>query len=85
LQDKILTQKFSKNLNFKTEGGTVCLLVSYKKKMDFFASLKAMKKRSDQELDPDPDPNPLVRGMDPRIRIRTKMLRNPNNTAEHCH
>ena len=23
--------------------------------------------------DPDPDPNPLVRGMDPRIRIHPKM------------
>jgi hypothetical protein len=27
----------------------------------------------------DPDPDPLVRGADPRIRIRTKMSRIPNN------
>ncbi len=30
--------------------------------------------------DPEPHPDPLVRGMDPRIRIRTKMSR-IHNTA----
>jgi hypothetical protein len=29
-------------------------------------------------LDPNPDPDPLLRGTDPRIRIRTEMSRNPN-------
>jgi hypothetical protein len=27
----------------------------------------------DPDLDPDPNPDPLVRGMDPRIRIHPKM------------
>ncbi len=34
------------------------------------------KNESDPELDSDPDP--LVRGTDPRIRIRNKMSRIPN-------
>jgi hypothetical protein len=33
--------------------------------------------------DPEQDPDPLVRDMDPRIRIRTKMSRIPN-TAVFC-
>ncbi len=35
---------------------------------------------ADPELDPDPDPDPLVKRMDPgiRIRIRTKMSLIPN-------
>ncbi len=32
-------------------------------------------------MDPDPEPDQLVRGTDPRIRIRTKMSR-IHNTAE---
>ncbi len=31
--------------------------------------------------DPDPNPNPLVRRMDPRIRIPTKNFMDPHNTA----
>jgi hypothetical protein len=34
---------------------------------------------SDPESDPELDPDPLVRGTDPRIRIRTKMSQIPNN------
>ncbi len=30
-------------------------------------------KVNDESKDPHPDPDPLVRGMDPRIRIHTKM------------
>jgi hypothetical protein len=45
------------------------------------------RKKSDPELDPylDPDPHPLVRGMDPeiRIRIRDKMSRTPNAALKH--
>jgi hypothetical protein len=36
-----------------------------------------MKKESEPELNPDPEPESLVRGTDPGIRIRTKMLRIP--------
>jgi hypothetical protein len=39
-----------------------------------------------QDLDPDPNPDPLVRGMDPGIRIHTKMswIRNTAlNTIKH--
>ncbi len=43
------------------------LWVSYKKT-----------KELDPELDPYPEPDPLVRSMDPGIRIRTKMSRIPN-------
>jgi hypothetical protein len=61
----------------------MCLQVSYKKKIwekIFLASLKSLKKGVDPELNLDPDS--LVRGMDPRIRNRTKMPRIPN-TALH--
>ncbi len=34
--------------------------------------------RTDLALESDPNPDPLVRGMDPRVRIRTKMSRIPN-------
>jgi hypothetical protein len=34
-----------------------------------------------QDLDPDLDPYLLVRGMDPRIRIRTKMSRISDTAA----
>jgi hypothetical protein len=36
-----------------------------------------------EESDPHPDPDPLVRGMDPRIRIHTKMswIRNTDNIS----
>jgi hypothetical protein len=39
--------------------------------------------RSDSKLkpDPDPEPDPLVRGTDPRIRIRTKKSRIPNTSS----
>jgi hypothetical protein len=54
----------------------MCLWLSYKKRIwkqiFLFASLKSLKK--DLELDPDP----LVRGTDPRIRIRTKKSWIPN-------
>jgi hypothetical protein len=52
------------------------LRVSYRKKYEIFflASLKSLKKDWDSEL----DPNLLVRGTDPRIRIRTKMSQIPN-------
>jgi hypothetical protein len=53
----------------------MCLMVNYKKKVNFFSLLKVTEE-SDLELDPDPDP--LVRGMGPRIRIHTKMSRIPN-------
>jgi hypothetical protein len=46
----------------------MCLWVSYKKKnmkkIFFFASFKVTE-----------DPDPLVRGTDPGVQIRTKMLR----------
>jgi hypothetical protein len=32
---------------------------------------------------PDPHPDLLVRGTDPRIRIRTKMSRIPNTGSDH--
>jgi hypothetical protein len=41
-------------------------------KKTFFCTLKVT---DEKEQDPEPDPNPLVRGTDPRIRIRTKMSR----------
>jgi hypothetical protein len=49
----------------------MCLWASYKKKIwnFFFAS---------PDPDPTPEPDPLVRGTDPGIRIRTKILRIPN-------
>jgi hypothetical protein len=34
------------------------------------------------QLDRGPDPDPFVRGMDPRIRIRTKMSRIRNTAIE---
>ncbi len=52
----------------------MCLLVSYKKKYEKKYFFLHWRKKSDPELDPDP----LVRGKDPRIRIRTKMSRIPN-------
>jgi hypothetical protein len=46
-------------------------------KISFFvATLKVNDENSRiriQDLDPDPYPDPLVRGMDPRIRIHTKI------------
>jgi hypothetical protein len=45
-----------------------------KQKLFFVGVLKVTyEKKQDPELDPDPNPDPLVRGADPRIRIRTKM------------
>ncbi len=44
-----------------------------------FASLKSLIKES--ESDPESDPDPLVKGMDPWIRIRTKMSRIPNTDS----
>jgi hypothetical protein len=35
----------------------------------------------DPDAEQDPDPDPLVRGEDPRIRIRTKMSRIPNTAS----
>jgi hypothetical protein len=59
----------------------MCLRVSYKKnmkKINFFASLKSLKKREESDLelysDLDTDPDPLVRGMGPRIRIRIRQI-----------
>jgi hypothetical protein len=58
-----------------------CLWVSYKekygKKLILFATVKSLKKGIGSGVDPDP----LVRGADTRIRIRTKMSRIPNNSA----
>ncbi len=34
-----------------------------------------------KQQDPEPDPNPIVRGTDPRIRIRTKMSRTRNTAV----
>ncbi len=36
-----------------------------------------------QDPDPHPDPDPLGRGLDPRIRIRTKISRIRNTAANH--
>jgi len=74
----------------------MCLRESLKKKI--FCSLQvtenSRRKESDPELDPDqeldpdskldPDsePDPLVRGTDPRIRIRNQMSRIPNTANE---
>ncbi len=49
-----------------------------KKKNNFFCILKV--KEWDLELDPDPDP--LVRDMNPGIRIRTNMSRIPNTALK---
>ncbi len=57
----------------------MCLRVSLKKKNKKFF-LASLKKGVGPELDPDPDP--LVRGMDPRIRIRIKMSRIPNTAKK---
>jgi hypothetical protein len=40
---------------------------------------------SGPELDPDPHPDPLVRGLDPWIRIRTKMSWIPNTCRYPTH
>ncbi len=58
----------------------MCLRVSYKKKIwIFFYIPKATEERSwILSLDPDP----LVRGTDPRIRIRTNMSRIPNTALK---
>jgi hypothetical protein len=47
-------------------------------KIDFLCILKVTE---DFDTDPDPHPDPLVRGTDPRIRIRTKKSR-IRNTSE---
>jgi hypothetical protein len=51
----------------------MCLWVNYEKK--YGKKICCILK-----IDPDPelDPDPLVKGMDPGIRIRTKMSRIPN-------
>jgi hypothetical protein len=54
----------------------MCLRESYTKKIwknIFFASLKLLS-----------DPDPVIRGTDPRIRIRTKMSRIPNTGFDQC-
>jgi hypothetical protein len=39
----------------------------------FFAGIWKVNDENSRIRDPNPDPDPLVRGMDPRIRIHTKM------------
>ncbi len=78
MQNRILTENFSKNLNFKTEDNVHAGKLQEKnieKNINLFASFKSLKK-SDPELDPDP----LVKGADLRIQIRTKMSQIP----KHC-
>ncbi len=77
----MLTQNFSKKLNFKTEDNVPVGKLQEKvcKKIFFFASLSHWRKESD------PEPDPLLRGMDPGIRIPTKMSRIPNTARKRYH
>jgi hypothetical protein len=43
------------------------------KKNSFFAGILKVNDENSRIRIQDPDPDPLVRGMDPRIRIHTKM------------
>ncbi len=61
----------------------MCLRVSYKKDMKNNFLHPLSRRRKVTATDPELDPDPLVRVMDPRIWIRTKMLRIPNTGYEH--
>jgi hypothetical protein len=63
----------------------MCLWVRYKKKYDFFISLKSLKKETGLELDsdsdPDPDPDPDPSGSAPKChRSPTLVILYPSPT-----
>ncbi len=73
MQNKTL-QISAKNCIFKTEDNVPACKLLEKKIRNFFCRPKSHWRK---ELDPDP----LVRGTEPRIRIRTKMSQIPNSAT----